>query len=293
MLRPRLLALPLAGVALFGVTHAVLASQAASNQRAAITRAALAPYREELLRDAAGLCGSLTPGAAATIVSEAEPGTSCVENVQRIFAATATEPLELPRTAVLGMSARANELRVDGQHASGVFSLVATETAERHRTQVVRILRLGSYELDLQRLGGRWLVSSPAHLVETTECVPHTLGRCRLGVEHALFVLGDPVGRVIGEAISTPRAVREAGARERHEFAAGRTVLAQSGCLACHKLGAAGNRGPGQNLTHVGARLTQRQIELAVLHPRAPMPSFRGLPPHKLRDLVRFLSLLR
>jgi len=36
---------------------------------------------------------------------------------------------------------------------------------------------------------------------------------------------------------------------------AGQEVVAQSGCLACHKLGDNGNNGPGPELTHIGARL--------------------------------------
>ena len=35
----------------------------------------------------------------------------------------------------------------------------------------------------------------------------------------------------------------------------GKEVVAQSGCLACHKLGENGNNGPGPELTHIGARI--------------------------------------
>jgi menaquinol-cytochrome c reductase cytochrome b/c subunit len=90
-----------------------------------------------------------------------------------------------------------------------------------------------------------------------------------------------------------PPAVRAAGGKRLAEFRLGRTVVAQSGCLACHKIGDSGNRGPGSNLTHVGERLSPTRIEHALRHPPAPMPSFRNLPPAKLKAVVTFLSLLR
>jgi menaquinol-cytochrome c reductase cytochrome b/c subunit len=76
------------------------------------------------------------------------------------------------------------------------------------------------------------------------------------------------------------------------EFNLGRSVMAQSGCLACHKIGPNGNAGPGQDLTRVGARLSAARIESAILDPTKPMPSFRHLPRAKLHALVVFLSVL-
>lgn len=102
---------------------------------------------------------------------------------------------------------------------------------------------------------------------------------------------------LVGEAfeleVPAPPAVRRAGGRELREFRAGRRVTAASGCEACHRIGSQGNRGPGPSLTHVGARLSARQIRHALFAPKPPMPSFRGLPHRKLHALVRFLSLLR
>lgn len=63
--------------------------------------------------------------------------------------------------------------------------------------------------------------------------------------------------------------------------------------MACHRIGDLGNPGPGQNLAHIGTRLSPREIEEALVSPRAPMPSFKRLPANKMHDLVRFLSLLR
>lgn len=80
--------------------------------------------------------------------------------------------------------------------------------------------------------------------------------------------------------------------RDWKEFYAGRRVAAQSGCLACHRIGEYGNSGPGPDLTHVGSKLTGTQIARALLNPKEPMPSFRHLPKAKFNALVEFLSLL-
>jgi hypothetical protein len=285
-MRSSLLAVALAGLTLFAV-----ASSAADSPDAAITRAALAPYRDELLRDAPALCADLARPP--TVVPSASPGASCEQGVQAAFAATASPGLS--REAVLSLHAFASHLEIDGNHATGAFSLTlsASEPAPKHGTLGVKLMDLGNYELSLEEVAGRWLVSSQARLAVVEDCVLNPPGHCRPGVNDLLFVLGVPRGTTPGEAIPTPTAVRRAGGRERREFVAGRTVFAESGCLACHKLASEGNRGPGQNLTHVGAQLSSPQIEHAILSPRAPMPSFKNLPAKKLHDLVRFLSLLR
>ena len=77
------------------------------------------------------------------------------------------------------------------------------------------------------------------------------------------------------------------------QFNAGRLVAAQSGCLACHKIGDNGNDGPGPVLTKVGARVPTEAIARTLQNPTAPMPSYRNLPPNKLNALVNFLSQLK
>ena len=77
------------------------------------------------------------------------------------------------------------------------------------------------------------------------------------------------------------------------QYEAGKLVAAQSGCLACHKIGENGNDGPGPNLTEIGARLPAAAIRRTLENPTAPMPSFRGLPEKKKADLVAFLSQLK
>jgi hypothetical protein len=101
--------------------------------------------------------------------------------------------------------------------------------------------------------------------------------------------------RVAPAAISPepPQAVVQQGREVVERFNLGRTVVAQSGCLACHRIGDVGNDGPGPFLTHIGSTRTPASIERAIIKPTAPMPSFRRLPRTKLRAVVTFLSSLR
>jgi menaquinol-cytochrome c reductase cytochrome b/c subunit len=85
-------------------------------------------------------------------------------------------------------------------------------------------------------------------------------------------------------------------AQEVATFEAGKLVVGQSGCLACHKIGDNGNDGPGPQLTHIGSKLRPAAIAQTLLNPTAPMPSFRGLQqqyPQKFANLVGFLSELQ
>jgi menaquinol-cytochrome c reductase cytochrome b/c subunit len=77
------------------------------------------------------------------------------------------------------------------------------------------------------------------------------------------------------------------------QYEAGKLVAAQSGCLACHKIGENGNDGPGPHLTDIGAKLLPGAIERTLDNPTAPMPSFKNLPPEKKKALVAFLSQLK
>ncbi len=79
-------------------------------------------------------------------------------------------------------------------------------------------------------------------------------------------------------------------------YEAGKQVAAQSGCLACHKIGDNGNDGPGPPLTHIASRLPMDAIARTLINPTAPMPSFRNMAtnqPQKFRALVQFLGYLR
>jgi menaquinol-cytochrome c reductase cytochrome b/c subunit len=85
-------------------------------------------------------------------------------------------------------------------------------------------------------------------------------------------------------------------ASEAQVFNAGKLVVGQSGCLACHKLGENGNDGPGPQLTHIASKLKPAAIASTLINPTAPMPSFKTLAttqPAKFKNLVGFLSLLQ
>jgi ubiquinol-cytochrome c reductase cytochrome b subunit/menaquinol-cytochrome c reductase cytochrome b/c subunit len=84
--------------------------------------------------------------------------------------------------------------------------------------------------------------------------------------------------------------------QEAATFNAGKIVVGQSGCLACHKIGDNGNDGPGPNLTHEGQKSYPAAIRSTLINPTPPMPSFKNLAqsdPQKFKDLVGFISLLK
>jgi menaquinol-cytochrome c reductase cytochrome b/c subunit len=90
-----------------------------------------------------------------------------------------------------------------------------------------------------------------------------------------------------------PPALAQAGGQELAHWEAGKQVVAQSGCLACHKIGENGNDGPGPPLTQIAERLPKQAIARTLINPTAPMPSFKDLPPEKFNALVDFLSTLK
>ncbi len=79
-------------------------------------------------------------------------------------------------------------------------------------------------------------------------------------------------------------------------FNAGKLVVGESGCLACHQIGDNGNNGPGPPLTHIGSKLRPAAIASTLRNPTAPMPSFKNLAqqsPQKFQNLVNFLAELQ
>ena len=118
----------------------------------------------------------------------------------------------------------------------------------------------------------------------------------------ALFVIsamalltyeGANAGSPTAIEMPTPAAVVKAGGKTLAQYEAGKAVVAQSGCLACHKIGENGNDGPGPQLTHIGSRDPRQEIARTLVNPTAPMPSFKGLPPQKFNAIVDFLSQLK
>jgi menaquinol-cytochrome c reductase cytochrome b/c subunit len=88
-------------------------------------------------------------------------------------------------------------------------------------------------------------------------------------------------------------AVRAQGPRMVAQVEAGKQVAAQSGCLACHKIGENGNAGPGPPLTEIAQRIPKQAIARTLINPTAPMPSFKNLPSQKFNALVTYLSTLK
>jgi menaquinol-cytochrome c reductase cytochrome b/c subunit len=77
------------------------------------------------------------------------------------------------------------------------------------------------------------------------------------------------------------------------QYNAGKLVAAQSGCLACHKIGHNGNDGPGPELTDIADKLPKAAIRRTLENPTAPMPSYAGMSEENKRELVEFLGQLR
>ncbi|HEU4975081.1 MAG TPA: c-type cytochrome [Baekduia sp.] len=111
-----------------------------------------------------------------------------------------------------------------------------------------------------------------------------------------LTYLGASAGPPTQIDMPTPAAVKAEGPAVVKQYEAGRQVMAQSGCLACHKVGENGNDGPGPELTEIADRLPAAGIRRTLINPTAPMPSFRSLQeqhPDRFNALVAFLGRLK
>jgi menaquinol-cytochrome c reductase cytochrome b/c subunit len=94
----------------------------------------------------------------------------------------------------------------------------------------------------------------------------------------------------LGAAAGSPNSIEYEVAAEYEE---GKLITAQSGCLACHKIGHNGNDGPGPDLTDIANKLPKAAILRTLENPTAPMPSFAGMPEEKKTAMVDFLAQLR
>ncbi len=94
----------------------------------------------------------------------------------------------------------------------------------------------------------------------------------------------------LGAAAGSPNEIEYKVAAK---YEPGKLAVAQSGCLACHKIGENGNGGPGPSLTNIADKLPRAAILRTLENPTAPMPSFAGLPEEKKTAMVDFLSQLR
>lgn len=75
-----------------------------------------------------------------------------------------------------------------------------------------------------------------------------------------------------------------------HEL--GAQLVAENGCLGCHKIGDNGNE-LAPELTHIGATLPPQGIERTLLNPAGIMPTYDELPPEDLEEIVSFLASLQ
>jgi menaquinol-cytochrome c reductase cytochrome b/c subunit len=94
----------------------------------------------------------------------------------------------------------------------------------------------------------------------------------------------------LGAAAGSPNEIEYEVAAK---YEPGKLVVAQSGCLACHKIGHNGNDGPGPDLTDIASKLPRAAILRTLENPTAPMPSFAQMPEEKKTAMVDFLSQLR
>ena len=111
-----------------------------------------------------------------------------------------------------------------------------------------------------------------------------------------LTYLGASAGPPSKVEIDPPTNIVAQGPAAIEEFEKGGQVVAQSGCLACHKIGENGNDGPGPELTEIGGRLPMQAIERTLVNPTAPMPSFEALSkdsPEQFELMLGFLSELK
>jgi menaquinol-cytochrome c reductase cytochrome b/c subunit len=92
--------------------------------------------------------------------------------------------------------------------------------------------------------------------------------------------------------MEAPASVVAAGPANLRQWEAGKQVVAQSGCLACHKIGHNGGT-LGPNLSAIGGRLARQAIARTLVNPTNPMPAYTELPAKKRDDLVEFLAQLK
>jgi ubiquinol-cytochrome c reductase cytochrome b subunit/menaquinol-cytochrome c reductase cytochrome b/c subunit len=123
-----------------------------------------------------------------------------------------------------------------------------------------------------------------------------TAGILTIGAMAYLTYLGANAGSTTSISIPVPAAVAQQGQGMVKQWTAGRSVAAQSGCLACHKFAEDGNDGPGPPLGNIADRLPSQAIARTLINPTPPMPSFQTLQqqnPQKFNELVTFLSSLK
>jgi quinol-cytochrome oxidoreductase complex cytochrome b subunit len=77
------------------------------------------------------------------------------------------------------------------------------------------------------------------------------------------------------------------------QYEAGKLVVGQSACLACHKIGDSGNGTLAPDLTHIGSRIPRNAIKRSLVAGPGIMPSFKSLGEEKLNEVADFLAYLK
>ena len=111
-----------------------------------------------------------------------------------------------------------------------------------------------------------------------------------------LTYLGSEAGAPTMIEGETPQRIVAQGPEMAERYEQGKLVVAQSGCLACHKIGENGNDGPGPDLTEIATRLPKQAIAQTLVNPTSPMPAYRELQanePEKFEAMVEFLGQLK
>jgi hypothetical protein len=274
------------GVVVAVVLGALFASSmGGTDAQSEIVSAVHSPYNALLHRDAKALCADFTPDAVIHLAQKISSSTSCEVRVSRAFGSSA--PFKPDSPAVLLAGFKVTHIALHGDRAKVLLSLNGAG-------------RVIEDQVVLQHSGGRWRVATPARLVVSCSRLSR-LSDCPSNSRVLVLVIGSWHLRVKHvrapnaeqQFVAVPVAVRHAGGHVLRDFQAGMHDVAESGCLACHRLGEHGNNGPGSELTHIGSKLSVGQIEHALVDPSEPMPSFKDLPAVKFKDVVKFLSLLR
>jgi hypothetical protein len=235
LVRARLLVLPfLLGLSLLA------AKGTASGSEASVTRAALAPFQDALRHDAAALCGALVPAVAAELVQGSARAGGCTAAVSREFALTG--PDEPPVETGLSLKPAVEDLEVVAQHATLKLSFTFITLTNKPGLTTAAIHHAGPIKLDLEKVGGARLVSSPAKLATLPGCLLSKPRRCPRGARVLIFSAGEVEPTQSGLELPIP-VVPQGQAGRKREVEAGRLVVAQSGCLACHRSGIPGTGG--------------------------------------------------
>ncbi len=92
--------------------------------------------------------------------------------------------------------------------------------------------------------------------------------------------------------VEPPASVMAGGPEAERAFEAGKQVVAQSGCLACHKIGENGNDGPGPELTEIAQQIPRAAIYRSLQIGPGIMPSYADARPNEINAAADFLATL-